>query len=82
MLDGCPDVLGDGGSCIAGPDGGWIVARVVGREALLTATLDHAMARRERQNFNPAGPYSRLEVTRLLVDGTRQGLATFIDSAG
>ena len=77
MLDRCPDVLADGGSCIAGPDGAWVVPPVTGREHLVVATLDHREVRRERQNFDPAGHYARPDVTRLVVDRRRQGLASF-----
>ena len=81
MLDTCPAVLADGGSCIVGPDGAFIVPPVVGREELLVATLDHRAVRRERQNFDPSGHYARPDVTRLVVDRTRQSVARFIDPA-
>lgn len=79
MLDRCPDVLANGGSCIAGPDGSWVVAPVTGREELLVATLDNREVRRERQNFDQAGHYARPDVIRLVVDRRRQGLASFQD---
>ena len=82
MLEGnCPAVLADGGSCIAGPDGEWVVEPVTGREDLLVATLDHRMVRRERQNFDQAGHYARPDVTRLVVDRRRQGMAVFKDGS-
>ena len=79
MLERCPDVLADGGSCIAGPDGAWVVPPVTGREHLVVARLDHREVRRERQNFDLAGHYARPDVTRLVVDRRRQGLASFQD---
>ena len=79
MLAVCPDLLADGGSCIAGPDGNWVVPPVTGREDLLVATLDHRRVRRERQNFDLAGHYARPDVTRLVVDRRRQAIATFQD---
>ena len=75
-----PAVLADGGSGIMGPDGAWLVPPVTGVESLLVATLDHTAIRRERQNFDPAGHYSRPDVTRLVVDRRRQTLASFLDA--
>lgn len=79
MLECCPDVLADGGSCIAGPDGRWVVEPVTGCERLIVATLDHREVRRERQNFDPAGHYACPDVTRLVVDRRRQSMASFQD---
>ena len=66
--------LADGGSCLAGPDGEWILEPVVGEEGLYTAEIDHQKVREERQNLDPAGHYSRPDVTRLIVNRDRQGL--------
>jgi nitrilase len=72
IIDDCPQILADGGSCLAGPDGEWIIEPVVDREGLLTATIDHRRVREERQNFDPCGHYSRPDVTQLTVNRQRQ----------
>lgn len=75
----CEPLLADGGSCIAGPDGEWLIEPVTGIETILYADLDPARVREERQNFDPAGHYSRPDVTRLIVNRERQGTAQFVD---
>jgi len=71
--------LADGGSCLAAPDGSWVIEPVTGKEALLTAVIDHALVRGERQNFDASGHYSRPDVTRLLVNRERQRTVSFND---
>lgn len=71
--------MADGGSCIAAPDGQWLLEPQVECEGLFSADLDMNMIRRERQNFDPAGHYSRPDVTRLVVDRTRQSTVSFKD---
>ena len=78
ILAGCPDILANGGSCIAGPDGEWIIEPVVGEEKLMLATLDHRRIREERQNFDPAGHYARPDVTKLTVNRQRQNTLEII----
>jgi len=79
IVEDAPDFFANGGSCIAGPDGQWVVEPVVGEEKLIVATLDHARVREERQNFDPAGHYSRPDVTRLTVNRQRQSTVAFVE---
>lgn len=68
----CPEVMADGGSAIAAPDGTWVVEPVVGEERLITAEISHARVREERQNLDVSGHYSRPDVTRLVLNTKRQ----------
>ena len=69
------ELLYDGGSCVAGPDGEWVVAPVTGREELVLCDLDPARVREERQSFDPAGHYARPELLRVTVDPRRLATA-------
>ena len=73
------DVWADGGSCIAAPDGSWVVEPVVGKEGLTIAELDHRRVLQERHNLDVVGHYSRPDVTQLQVDRRRQQTAKFLD---
>lgn len=79
ILKDCPDMLANGGSCIAGPDGNWIIEPVVGKEKLIVATLDYQLVLEERHNFDPAGHYSRPDITQLSVNRHRQSTLKIID---
>ena len=74
-----PAIMGNGGSCMAGPDGEWIAAPVVGRETLIVRAIDHRRVWEERQNFDAAGHYGRPDVTHLIVDRRRQSTVQTID---
>ncbi len=69
-----PKILANGGSCIAGPDGNWIVAPLINTEALIIETLDFNRVLEERQNFDPVGHYSRPDVTKLILNRQRQSI--------
>lgn len=73
------DVVANGGSCIAGPDGEWVVEPVVGEERLIVTTIDHSRVRGERQNFDPVGHYARPDVTRLTLNRERQSVLTVVE---
>lgn len=67
-----------GGSCLAGPDGEWLIEPTE-QEGLLIADLDPAAIRRARHLFDPSGHYSRPDVLQLQVNRKRQTLAKFDD---
>lgn len=77
ILENCPDVLGNGGSCIAGPDGKWILEPMADQEGILYQTLDFNRILEERQNFDPVGHYSRPDVLELKVNRARQSSVRF-----
>jgi len=79
ILENTPEILTDGGSCIAGPDGKWIVEPVLYKEGLIIETLDFNRVLEERQNFDAVGHYSRPDVTKLTVNRERQSIIDFVN---
>ncbi len=79
LLKKAPARSSNGGSCIAGPDGEFIVPPDTETEGNIYATLDFNRVYEERQNFDPAGHYSRPDVTKLTVNRERQSTVTFED---
>ena len=76
------EIMANGGSCAAGPDGEWLLEPVVDEELLSIIEIDHARVLEERQNLDIAGHYSRPDVTRLVVDRRRQSTVEFTDEGG
>lgn len=79
ILENCPDVLANGGSCIAGPDGEWVVEPVLHKDGLIIQEIDFNRVFEERQNFDSVGHYSRPDVTKLTVNRERQSTVEYKD---
>ena len=77
ILEKAPESLANGGSCIAGPNGEWIVEPVVNKEGLIIETINFNRVLEERQNFDPVGHYSRPDVTKLIVNRERQSTVEY-----
>ncbi|MFD1315637.1 carbon-nitrogen hydrolase family protein [Namhaeicola litoreus] len=77
IIKNFPTIAANGGSCIAGPDGEWIIPIIIEKEGLITQTLVFDRVLEERQNFDPVGHYSRPDVTKLLVNRERQTSVSF-----
>jgi len=77
LLEKAPKTLANGGSCIAGPDGEWIIEPVLHSEGNIYHTLDFNRVYEERQNFDPVGHYSRPDVKKLIVNRERQSTLGF-----
>ncbi len=74
ILKNAPEILANGGSCIAGPDGEWVVAPVTNKEGLIISSIDFNRVIEEHQNFDLVGHYSRPDVTKLTINRERQSI--------
>ncbi|NND63341.1 MAG: carbon-nitrogen hydrolase family protein [Flavobacteriaceae bacterium] len=72
IFEKAPKILANGGSCIAGPDGEWLLEPIVNEAGNFYQTLHFDKILEERQNFDPVGHYSRPDVTQLIVNRERQ----------
>lgn len=79
LVKRAPAFLTDGGSCLAAPNGQWLIEPYCNQEDLLVYTLEHRIVREERQNFDPTGHYSRPDIFHFSVDRKRQTTASFVD---
>ena len=77
LIESADDVMADGGSCVAGPDGEWVLEPVTGSESLSVVEIDHTRVLEERHSLDVVGHYSRPDVVSLRVNRKRQTTAEF-----
>ena len=65
------EIISDGGSCVAAPNGEWIIEPFCDEEKLLVAEVDYQEVLRQRQNFDISGHYARPHVLSLNVNRDR-----------
>ena len=79
LLEKLPDTLANGGSCIAAPDGSWLLEPQLNKEKIFIEELSLNPIYEARQNFDPSGHYSRPDVTRLTLNRNRQSVLEIED---
>jgi nitrilase len=72
LLAAAPEQLANGGSCVANPDGSWLLEPQLHTEGVFHAEIQLDRVYEERQNFDPVGHYSRPDVTQLHLNRERQ----------
>lgn len=72
LLAAAPEQLANGGSCVANPDGSWLLEPQLHTEGVFRAEIQLDRVYEERQNFDPVGHYSRPDVTQLHLNRERQ----------
>ncbi len=77
IVKNAPEILANGGSCIAGPDGEWVIPPATGKEGLFTGEIDFQKVLEERHNFDCVGHYSRPDITKLTLNTERQSIIDF-----
>ncbi len=79
ILETAPAILSSGGTCLAAPDGEWLIAPLETEEKLVVAEINHQRVREERQNLDIVGHYSRPDVLQLKVSRERQNILKIED---
>jgi nitrilase len=79
ITQNAPEILSTGGTCLAAPDGEWMIEPLGTEEKLVVAEIDHQKVREERQNLDVAGHYSRPDVLQLNVNRERQKIIEIIE---
>ena len=79
ILETAPASLSTGGTCLAAPDGEWLIEPFTTEEKLVVAEINHQKVREERQNLDVAGHYSRPDILQLKVNRERQKIVVIDD---
>ena len=79
LIETADEMMANGGSCVATPDGEWLLEPQSDDESLYIVELDHDRVLEERHSLDVAGHYSRPDVTRLIVNRKRQTTTEFSD---
>lgn len=72
LLENNDELIADGGSCVAHPDGSWVLEPQCDEEGLYEVDLNINEVFAERQNFDPTGHYSRPDVLKMTINKDRQ----------
>jgi nitrilase len=79
LIETADEMMANGGSCVAAPNGEWLLEPQSDDESLYIVELDHDRVLEERHSLDVAGHYSRPDVTRLIVNRKRQTTTEFSD---
>lgn len=79
IIAAVPESMANGGSCVCGPNGKFILEPQLHEENLFVVHIDFDEVRKERQNFDPAGHYSRPDITQLHINRERQSTLKITD---
>ncbi|WP_395792214.1 carbon-nitrogen hydrolase family protein [Aquimonas sp.] len=74
-----PEVMANGGACVAAPDGRWLLPPQPDVEQLFIVELDQCEVAQARQSLDLSGHYSRPDVLTLALNTTRQQVLTRYD---
>ena len=77
LYGGAEDWLSRGNTAIIGPDGEILAGPLIGADGIVYAEIDADVARAARQQFDPAGHYSRSDILRLTVNSTPHPAVSF-----
>lgn len=67
VIDGLPDIVCRGGSCVVDPYGHYVTEPVWDTETIIYADLDMSQAAASRMEHDPVGHYARPDVLELTV---------------